>query len=73
MTNEERDIQLKLRVFQYDEKIGNSRKACRYFLVGRRVISRRFKRAMPTSVDCPSSNKMGHQSGLSFGVSGSFV
>ena len=31
MTNEERDIQRKLRVLQHAEKIGNARKACRYF------------------------------------------
>jgi hypothetical protein len=35
MTNEERDIQRKLRVLQHAEKIGNARKACRYFGVGR--------------------------------------
>ena len=35
MTNEERDIQRKLRVLQHAEKIGNTRKACRYFGVGR--------------------------------------
>ena len=34
MTNEERDIQRKLRVLQHAEKIGNARKACRYFDVG---------------------------------------
>jgi hypothetical protein len=31
MTNEKRDIQRKLRVLQHAEKIGNARKACRYF------------------------------------------
>lgn len=31
MTNDERDIQRKLRVPQHAEKIGNARKACRYF------------------------------------------
>lgn len=35
MMNEERDIQRKLRVLQHAEKIGNARKACRYFGVGR--------------------------------------
>ena len=35
MTNEERDIQRKLKVLQHAEKIGNARKACRYFGVGR--------------------------------------
>jgi transposase len=35
LTNEERDIQRKLRVLQHAEKIGNARKACRYFGVGR--------------------------------------
>ncbi|MBU2934629.1 MULTISPECIES: integrase core domain-containing protein [Pacificibacter] len=35
MTNEERDIQRKLRVLQHAEKIGNVRKACRYFGIGR--------------------------------------
>ena len=35
MTNEERDIQRKLRVLQHAEKIGNARKACRYFGIGR--------------------------------------
>lgn len=35
MTNEEREIQRKLRVLQHAEKIGNARKACRYFGVGR--------------------------------------
>lgn len=35
MTNEERDIQRKLRVLQHAEKVGNARKACRYFGVGR--------------------------------------
>ena len=35
MTNEERDIQRKLRVLQHAEKIGRARKACRYFGVGR--------------------------------------
>ena len=34
MTNEERDIQRKLKVLQHAEKIGNARKACRYFGVG---------------------------------------
>ena len=35
MTNEQRDIQRKFRVLQHAEKIGNARKACRYFGVGR--------------------------------------
>lgn len=35
MTNEERDIQRKLKVLQHAEKIGNARKACRYFGIGR--------------------------------------
>ena len=35
MTNEERDIQRKLGVLKHAEKIGNARKACRYFGVGR--------------------------------------
>lgn len=35
MTNDERDIQRKLRVLQHAEKIGNARKACRYFGIGR--------------------------------------
>jgi transposase-like protein len=35
MTSEERDIQRKLRVLQHAEKIGNARKACRYFGIGR--------------------------------------
>ena len=35
MTNEERDIQRKLKVLQHAEKIVNARKACRYFGVGR--------------------------------------
>lgn len=35
MTNEEREIQRKLRVLQHAGKIGNARKACRYFGVGR--------------------------------------
>lgn len=35
MTNDERDIQRKLRVLQHAEKVGNVRKACRYFGVGR--------------------------------------
>ena len=35
MTHEERDIQRKLRVLQHAEKIGNARKACRYFGIGR--------------------------------------
>ncbi len=35
MTNEEREFQRKLRVLQHAEKIGNARKACRYFGVGR--------------------------------------
>lgn len=35
MTNDERDIQRKLRVLQHADKIGNARKACRYFGVGR--------------------------------------
>ncbi len=35
MTNKQRDIQRKLRVLQHAEKIGNARKACRYFGVAR--------------------------------------
>lgn len=35
MTDEERDIQRKLRVLQHAEKVGNARKACRYFGIGR--------------------------------------
>ena len=35
MTHEKRDIQRKLRLLQHAEKIGNIRKACRYFGVGR--------------------------------------
>ena len=35
MTNEERDIQRKLKVLQHAEKIGNARKACRYLGIGR--------------------------------------
>ena len=38
MTNEERDIQRKLSVLQHAEKIGNARKACRYFGVGRTLL-----------------------------------
>ena len=34
MTNEERDIQRKLKVLKHAEKIGNACKACRYFGVG---------------------------------------
>jgi len=34
-TYEERDIQRKLRVLQLVEKIGNARKVCRYFGIGR--------------------------------------
>ena len=34
MTNDERDIQRKLRVLQHAEKIVNARKACRYFGIG---------------------------------------
>ncbi len=63
MTNGEREIQRKLRVLQHAEKIGNARKACRYFGVARSSFYRW----------CPSSYKMEHQSGLSFGGSGSFV
>ena len=35
MTNEERDIQRKLRVPQHAERISNARRACRYFGIGR--------------------------------------
>jgi hypothetical protein len=35
MTNDERDIQRKLRVLQLAEKIGNAGKACLYFGIGR--------------------------------------
>ena len=35
MTNEERDIQRKLRVLQHAEKLDNAHKACRNFGVGR--------------------------------------
>ena len=35
MTYEDRDIQRKLRVLQHAETIGNARKACRYFGIGR--------------------------------------
>lgn len=35
MTNEERDIQRKLKVLQHVEKIGNAHKACRYFGIER--------------------------------------
>lgn len=35
MTNEERDIQRKLKVLQHTEQIGNARKAYRYFVIGR--------------------------------------
>lgn len=35
MTNEERDIHRKLKVLQHAEKIGNARKAGRYFGIGR--------------------------------------
>jgi len=35
MTDEQRNIQRKLRVLQHAEKIGNARKACRYFGVAR--------------------------------------
>ena len=34
MTNEQREIQRKLRALQHAEKIGNARKTCRYFGVG---------------------------------------
>ncbi len=40
MRNEERDIQRKLRVLQYAEKIGNVRKACRYFGIARSSLYR---------------------------------
>lgn len=33
MTIEERDIQRKLRGFQFHKKIGTARKACRYFVI----------------------------------------
>lgn len=35
MTNDEREIQRKLRALQYDEKVGDARKACRYFGIGK--------------------------------------
>ena len=35
MTKEDRDIQRKLKVLRYAEKIGDVAKACRYFGVGR--------------------------------------
>ncbi len=35
MTNDEREILRKLRVLQYAEKVGDARKACRYFGVGK--------------------------------------
>ena len=35
MTNEQREIQRKLRVLQHAEKIGNVHKACRYFRIAR--------------------------------------
>ena len=35
MTNEERDIQRKLRVLQHAKKIGNASKPSRYFGIGR--------------------------------------
>jgi hypothetical protein len=38
MTNEERDIQRKLKVLQHAEKIGNARKACRKSTFGRRTL-----------------------------------
>lgn len=41
MMNEERDVQRKLMALQHAEKIGNARKACRYFGIGN-----------PASTDC---------------------
>jgi len=38
LTNEERDIQRKLRVLQHAEKIGNARKTCQYFGIGRSIF-----------------------------------
>ena len=35
MTNDEREIQRKLRALQYAEKVGDARKACRYFGIGK--------------------------------------
>ncbi len=39
MTNEERDIQRNLRALQHAERIGNARKACRYFGVGLHTVA----------------------------------
>ena len=40
MTNEESNIQRKLRVLQHAEKNSNARKACQYFGVGRSSFNR---------------------------------
>ncbi len=40
MTNEDREIQRKVKVLQHAEKIGNVHKACRYFGIGRSSFSR---------------------------------
>lgn len=40
MTDEQRDIQRKLSVPQHAEKVGNARKACRHFGIGRSSIYR---------------------------------
>jgi len=49
MTNEQREIQRKLRVLQHAEKIGNARKACRYFGVARSS----FYRWRDVELRCP--------------------
>lgn len=39
MNQKERDIQRKLRIFQYAEEIGHVAKACRYFGIARASFS----------------------------------
>ena len=55
MTNEKRDIQRKLSVLQHAEKIGNVRKACQYFGVGRTSYYR-WRDAYQTHCDAGLKN-----------------
>jgi transposase len=65
MTNAQRDIKRKLRVFAYAEEIGNVSKACRYFGVSRetfykwkRSYAARGDDGLINSKPCPENPKL---------------
>ena len=65
MTQAQRDINRKLRVFKYAEEIGNVSKACRHFGISRqsfyawkRALAEKGEEGLINSKPCPENPKL---------------